>query len=76
MEDSWTAQALRQAGETLFGPLAFLIFSLVKTLLAYTDLDYRLKNSSVVLDGQSGCGVSDQAFAFQTCSKTRSSLDC
>ncbi len=28
MEDSWTAQALRQAGETLFGPLAFLIFSL------------------------------------------------
>ncbi len=33
MDDSWTAQALRQAGETPSGPLAFLIFCLLKTLL-------------------------------------------
>ncbi len=33
MDDSWTAQALRQAGETPSGPLAFLNFCLLKTLL-------------------------------------------
>ncbi len=26
MDDSWTAQALRQAGKTTSGPLAYLIF--------------------------------------------------
>ncbi len=32
MDDSWAAQALRQAAETQSGPLAFLIFCLLKTL--------------------------------------------
>ncbi len=32
MDDSWTAQALRQARETPSGPLAFFIFCFLKTL--------------------------------------------
>ena len=31
MDDSWTAQALRQAGETPSGPFAFLIFCFMRT---------------------------------------------
>ncbi len=33
LDDSWTAQALRQAGETPSGTLAFLTFCLLKTLI-------------------------------------------
>ncbi len=38
MDDSWTAQALRQAGETPSGPLSPEDFAYI----FFTDLDYRL----------------------------------
>ncbi len=75
LDDSWTAQVLRQAGETPSGPLAFLL-SPEDFAYIFTDLDYRVRNSigggrervmmAVLWEGQSGCGVSDQAFTFQT----------
>ncbi len=55
MDGSWTAKALRQAGETPSGPLAFLIFCLLKTLLTSSSqiLSNRLKNSRE--EGGGGC---------------------
>ncbi len=55
MDDSWTAQALRQAGETPSGPLAFLIFCLLKTLL--TSSTQILITGCETVGGREGEGV-------------------
>ncbi len=55
MDDSWTAQALRQAGEIPSGPLAFLIFCLLKTLL--TSSSQILITGCETVGGREGEGV-------------------
>jgi len=73
MECSWTAQALRQADETPPGPLAFLIFCILKTWhtsssqisSAGWEAVGGQKGQGVFMvvwrDGQSRCGVWDLA---------------
>ncbi len=46
MGASWSAQVLRQAGDTLSGPGAFLLFSL-KT--------WRMSSSLIFCGGEGGC---------------------
>ncbi len=55
MDDSWTAQALRQTGETPSGLLAFLIFCLLKTLL--TSSSQILITGWETVGGRGGEGV-------------------
>ncbi len=55
MDDSWSALAFRQAGETPSGPLAFLILCFMKTLhTSSSDLKYRLKS---IMGEEGGRGV-------------------
>ncbi len=85
MDDSWTAQALRAGWRDTVWAFGFpyLLSPEDFAYIFFTDLDYRLRNSrgregrmlmAVLWDGQSGCGVSDQAFVFETYSKNCSGL--
>ncbi len=58
MDDNWSALAFRQAGETLSGPLAFLILCIMKTLhTSSSDLKCRLKSSMGEEGGRGVKGV-------------------